>query len=129
METSSLTSPVIVDGGSGYSVGDTLTVSNVGIPTFSGGGVNYSTATLTVTSINQATENSIQIEELLIMVKNLMSLTEYSEFLVFLHPKGFILTPLQIVESELIRRMVSLFLLDHFLQLPALNTLIHLQEL
>tara|TARA_A100001515_G_scaffold10614_1_gene8512 strand:- start:18855 stop:28502 length:9648 start_codon:yes stop_codon:yes gene_type:complete len=59
----SLTSPVIVDGGSGYSVGDTLTVSNVGIPTFSGGGVNYSTATLTVTSINQATENSIQIED------------------------------------------------------------------
>ena len=59
----SLTSPVIVDGGSGYSVGDTLTVSNVGIPTFSGGGVNYSTATLTVTSINQATENSLQIED------------------------------------------------------------------
>ena len=61
----SLTSPVIVDGGSGYSVGDTLTVSTVGIPTFSGGGVNYSTATLTVTSVNQATENSIQIEDVI----------------------------------------------------------------
>ena len=61
----SLTSPVIVDGGSGYSVGDTLTVSTVGIPTFSGGGVNYSEASLTVVSVNQATENSIQIEDVI----------------------------------------------------------------
>ncbi len=61
----SLTSPIIVDGGSGYSVGDTLTVSTVGIPTFSGGGVNYSEASLTVVSINQATDNSIQIEDVI----------------------------------------------------------------
>ena len=61
----SLTSPIIVDGGSGYSVGDTLTISNVGIPTFSGGGVTYSEASLTVTSINQASENSIQIEDVI----------------------------------------------------------------
>ena len=55
--------PTIVDGGSGYQIGDTLTLSAVGIPTFTdaGNGITYSQASFTVSSIHKSVNNPLQI--------------------------------------------------------------------
>ena len=60
--TYNMSNVVIVDGGAGYSVGETLTVSPVGIPTYSGGGINYSGASVTIEAVNLGSKNSIQVE-------------------------------------------------------------------
>ena len=60
-----LESPIIIDGGSGYTVGDTLAISAVGINTFSAGGVIYTPASLSVTGVNRAKNNSLQIENVI----------------------------------------------------------------
>ena len=62
--TYNMSNVVIVDGGAGYSVGETLTVSPVGIPTYSGGGINYSGASLTIEAVNLGSKNSIQVENI-----------------------------------------------------------------
>ena len=62
--TYNMSNVVIVDGGAGYSVGETLTVSPVGIPTYSSGGINYSGASVTVEAINPGSKNSIQLENI-----------------------------------------------------------------
>ena len=60
-----VTNPVIVDGGSGYTVGDTLTVSTVGIPTFSTGSIPYEEASFTVAKVNRNSNDSIQVENVI----------------------------------------------------------------
>jgi len=58
IDTSTL---VIIDGGSGYVAGESLAIDPVGVTTYS----PYTQATVTIANINRATDNSIQIEDVI----------------------------------------------------------------
>ena len=60
-----LSDVVIIDGGAGYVNGETLTVSPIGIPTFTSGGISYSAATVTINSINPGHDHSLQVENII----------------------------------------------------------------
>ena len=63
--TYNMSNVVIVDGGAGYANGETLTVSPVGIPTYTSGGINYSAASVTIDGVNDGSKHSIQVNNVI----------------------------------------------------------------